>query len=99
MYPKDVQRLSHWHRWIDAILEGTKTSDGFDYAGPLSEAVQLGNLATRAVRPPTPKRGTNSAVLKEVLEWDSENLRITNRPDANALLTKKYRPGWEVPAA
>ena len=98
-YPKDIKGLSHWHRWIDAIVEGSKTSDGFDYAGPLSEAVQLGNVATRAARPPMPKRGTN--VVKEipVMNWDSEKLRFTNYPEANALLSKTYRPGWEVPAA
>ena len=26
-------------------------------------------------------------------------IRITNHPAAHALLTKPYRPGWEVPAA
>ena len=98
-YPKDIKGLSHWHRWIDAIVEGTKTSDGFDYAGPLSEAVQLGNLATRVARPPMPKRGSNVVKDPPVMNWDAENLRFTNNPEANALLTKTYRPGWEVPAA
>ena len=98
-YPKDIKGLSHWHRWIDAIVEGTKTSDGFDYAGPLSEAVQLGNLATRVARPPMPKRGSNVVKDPPVMNWDAENLRFTNSPEANALLTKTYRPGWEVPAA
>src|SRR5688572_16339760 len=98
-YPKDIKGLSHWHRWIDAILDGSKTSDGFDYAGPLSEAVQLGNVATRAVRAPIPKRGSNIVKNPPVLNWDAENLRFTNSPEANALLTKTYRPGWEVPAA
>jgi hypothetical protein len=98
-YPKDIKGLSHWHRWIDAILEGTKTSDGFDYAGPLSEAVQLGNIATRAARPSPPKRGTNVVKDALVLQWDAAKLRFTNSPEANAMLTKAYRPGWEVPAA
>jgi hypothetical protein len=98
-YPKDIKGLSHWHRWIDAIVDGTKTSDGFDYAGPLSEAVQLGNVATLAARPPTPKRGSNVVKDPPVLKWDAENLRFTNSPEGNALLTKTYRPGWEVPPA
>jgi hypothetical protein len=34
-----------------------------------------------------------------VLEWDAENLRITNDAKANALLTRPYRAGWEVPPA
>ena len=33
------------------------------------------------------------------LKWDAENLRFTNNVEANALLTKTYRKGWEVPAA
>jgi predicted dehydrogenase len=101
VYPKEPKIASHWHRWIDAILEGGKTTDGFDYAGPLSETVQLGNVATRYARPPTPKRGNNTVAPKDtnLLQWDAENLQFTNAPAANALLTKKYRPGWEVPAA
>jgi predicted dehydrogenase len=98
-YPKDIKGLNHWHRWVDAILEGGKTTDGFDYAGPLSETVQLGNVATRVARPPLPKRGSNIVKDPPVLKWDAENLRIVNNPEANALLTKTYRAGWEVPAA
>ena len=48
-----------------------------------------------------PKRGTNAQGAREIntLAWDTESLRITNNTEANALLTKTYRPGWEVPAA
>lgn len=98
-YPKDIKGLNHWHLWIDAIIAGGRTTDGFDYAGPLSETVQLGNVATRAARPPIPKRGSNVVKDAPPLKWDAENLRITNNPEANAMLTKTYRPGWEVPAA
>ncbi len=98
-YPKDIKGLNHWHRWIDAILAGGKTSDGFDYAGPLSETVQLGNVATRAMRPPRPKRGSNVVKDAAVLQWDAANLRFTNNDEANRLLSKTYRAGWEVPAA
>jgi len=100
-YPKDIKGLNHWHRWIDAIAGGPPTTSGFDYAGPLSETVQLGNVATRVCRPPKPMRGSNLQVPREAnkLKWDATNLRFTNNEEANALLTKKYRPGWEVPAA
>jgi predicted dehydrogenase len=74
--------LNHWHVWVDAIMAGTKTSDGFHYAGPLTEAVQLGNVAARL-----PGRE---------LQWDAEGLKVTNVAEANALLTKTYREGWEV---
>jgi predicted dehydrogenase len=99
--PKEPKIASHWHRWIDAILENKRTTDGFDYAGPLTETVQLGNVATRAARAPVPKRGANVIGPREsnTFKWDAENLRFTNHPEANALLTKTYRKGWEVPAA
>ncbi len=93
LYPKakfadfknpDEKGLSHWHVWVDAVLSNTKTSDGFHYAGPLTETVQLGNIA--ALHP------------GKTLEWDVEALKFKNLPDANALLTKKYRKGFEVEA-
>jgi predicted dehydrogenase len=99
VYPKDIKGLNHHHTWINAILEGGRTSAGFHYAGPLSETVQLGNVATRVALPPSPKRGSNVATQAPALSWDAAQLRITNHPAAQALLTKIYRPGWAVPAA
>jgi predicted dehydrogenase len=98
-YPKDLKGLNHWHRWIDAILAGEKTSDGFDYAGPLTETVQLGNVATRALKPPPPKRGAKTDRVLPVLEWDAKAGQFTNNAEANRWLTKTYRDGWSVPAA
>ncbi len=98
-YPKDIKGLNHWHSWIDGIPAGKRTTDGFDYAGPLCETVQLGNLATRAVVPPEPKRGSNIPAKTPPLEWDATNLRIVNNPAANQLISKVYRTGWDVPPA
>jgi hypothetical protein len=79
-----VPGVSHYHAWVDAVLSGTKTTDSFDYAGPLTEAVQLGNVATR--------------VPGVTLEWDAEALRIRNSPEAERLLTKEYRDAWKIEA-
>ncbi len=93
LYPEEKYReidipavvgLNHWHVWVDAVLSNTRTSDGFHYAGPLTETVQLGNIA--ALYP------------GKTLEWDVEALSIKNLPEANTLLTKKYRKGFEVEA-
>ncbi len=79
----DAGPAHHWHDWVDACLAGNPDiSDNFAYAGPLTEAVQLGNVATR--------------FPGQTLEWDAENLKITNLPEANSFLTKTYRKGWEV---
>lgn len=80
-----VAGSSHYHAWVDAALGGPATTDGFDYAGPLTEAVHLGNIATR--------------LPGETLEWDAAAMKITNKPDANRLLTKRYRDGWKIEAA
>lgn len=96
-YPKE-EGLSHWHVWVDACLKGGKTSDGFHYAGPLAETVQLGNVATRLAVGQIDQR-TGRMEEPKIIEWDAANLRIPNRPEAEPLLTKTYRPGWEVAPA
>ena len=79
-----VPGASHYHAWVDAVLADTRTSDGFHYAGPLAEAVQLGNVATR--------------FPGETLTWNAADLRIPNKPEAERLLTRQYRNGWKIEA-
>ncbi|MFV0443942.1 MAG: Gfo/Idh/MocA family protein, partial [Planctomycetaceae bacterium] len=75
---------NHYHGWVDGCLTGEQPSDGFDYGGRLTEAVLLGNIAYR--------------FKGETLNWDAENLKITNVEAANRWLTRDYRDGWEVKA-
>ena len=77
-----VEGLDHYHGWIDGCLSGQQPSDGFDYGGPLTEAVLLGNIAVRY-------RGTK-------LEWDAGAMKITNHDEANKWLRREYRDGWEI---
>lgn len=84
-YPKDVTGTPHWHVWINHIFEGTRTDGGFDYAGPLAEAVQLGNVAAR--------------FPGETLAWDTAKFQISGKAEAVPLLTKTYRRGFEVTPA
>lgn len=92
---------SHWHRWVNGILERTPTTDGFGYAGWLCEAVQLGNVATMVTRHPSGSKGGHmiSGPGVEPLQWDAANLKIPNRPEAEKYLTRAYRKGWEVKPA
>jgi predicted dehydrogenase len=77
---EEVKGASHYHGWVDAVLANERTTDGFHYAGPLTEAVQLGNIATRH---PGKK-----------LEWDAAAMKFPNAPEAEKLLTKEYRKGY-----
>lgn len=79
-----VPGSSHYHAWVDAALGGPRTTDSFAYAGPLTEAVHLGNVATRFP-------GAR-------LDWDAPAMRFRNHTGAGKLLTKQYRAGWELKA-
>jgi hypothetical protein len=35
----------------------------------------------------------------KLIEWDAANMKIPNLPEAEALLTRAYRAGWEVAPA
>jgi len=77
-----LENLNHYHGWIDGCISGEQPSDGFDYGGPLTEAVLLGNIAVRY-------RGTK-------LEWDADAMKITNHNAANSWLRREYRDGWDI---
>ena len=72
----------HYLQFVEACRGNGKTSAPFDYAGPMTESVLLGCLATRF--PMT------------TLEWDAANLRITNVAEANQFVRRRYRHGWET---
>lgn len=71
----------HHAEWIRAAKTDLRTSADFEYSGWLTEANHLGNIAYR---------------LGRRIEWDADNLRVTNVPDANALIRRAYRKGWEL---
>jgi hypothetical protein len=74
---------NHWHEFIDAVRgAGPKPSANFEYAGPLSETVLLGGIATR--------------FKNETLVWDAPSLSFKGNKEATALVNRKYRKGWEV---
>lgn len=80
--PKTLPRVetsNHYLAWANAIRENRQPASTFDYAGPFTETVLLGNAAVRANRR---------------LEFDADAVRFTNFESANQYLTKDYRPGW-----
>jgi predicted dehydrogenase len=82
-YPK-LEPRDHYHEWVDSILAGgaSQPSANFDYAGPLTESVLLGCLA--------------SIFPGEELKWDSAALKFNNSEAATKLVKRTYRPGWEI---
>ncbi len=73
--------IGHYEEWIKACKEGTPTTCSFDYSGPLTETVLLGNVAFRSGGP---------------IEWDAKNLKVTNNDSANQFIERKYREGWRI---
>jgi predicted dehydrogenase len=73
--------VDHYQDWIRACKGGPKPLSNFDYAGPMSEAVLLGNVAAKA---------------GQKLEWDAATMKITNVPDADKFLRRTYREGWAL---
>jgi predicted dehydrogenase len=75
-------RPGHEKNWLDAIRTHGQAVSHFDYAGPFTESVLLGNVALRYP-------GTR-------LLWDAPNMKITNMPEADQFLQHHYRPGWSL---
>ena len=87
--PKVLERSpGHHQEWIDACKGGKPAGSNFDHAGPLAEAVLLGNVA---LRPAMKEKLTRVSLL-----WDSKNFKITNVPEANQFLHNEYRQGWSL---
>ena len=71
----------HHQEWILACKTGAPTGSHFGYAGLLTEANHLGNVAYRAGKKIT---------------WDTKTLRIPNNPEAEHFLRREYRKGWAL---
>jgi len=73
--------LGHEAIWIAACKGEGPVSSDFAYATGLTELTHLGNLAIR---------------LGGRIEWDAAACRVTNRPEADALVRMPRRKGWEL---
>lgn len=79
--PTIPKSLGHHAEWIHACKTGAPTTCNFEYAGWLTEANHLGNVAYRVGRK---------------LEWDAAALRATNASEAEPFLRRDYRAGWSL---
>lgn len=67
--------------WLAACKGGPAALSNFSRSGPFTEVVLLGNLAIRSGKE---------------LQWDGENMKATNCPEADQYIRRQYRKGWEL---
>jgi predicted dehydrogenase len=86
--PKTLPRVpegrngGHEKNWLDAIRNHGQAVSHFDYAGPFTESVLLGNVALR--------------FPGERLMWDAQNMKVTNKPEADQFIHPTYESGWAL---
>ena len=99
----DEAEWGHSRKWIDACKDGFNSkkhqslTSSFDYAGPLTETVLMGNIAIKSylLRKETKNGGMDYYARKKLL-WDGDNMKITNMEEANQFVGRDYRAGWEI---
>ena len=71
-----------YREWINACKGGTPAGSNFNYSGPFTEMVNLGNLAVRVG-------------VGKVVEWDAKKMKSPNCPEANQYVRRESdRTGW-----
>jgi len=71
----------HEREWLSACQGGPPAWSNFDYGGPLTEFVLLGNIATR---------------VEGAIEYDAVHAQIVNHAKASTYLRRDYRAGWTL---
>ena len=74
--------IGHDKEWIAACKGGEKPAANFEFAGPVTETILLGNVAQRAGN--------------KTIKWDSENMTVTNHKEADKFLHFEYRDKWTL---
>jgi hypothetical protein len=75
-------RGANYAEWVQACLGGPRPLSSFDYSGPFTEMVLLGTLAVR---------------LRKKIQWDATAMKAAGAPEADALIRRQYRQGWQLP--
>ena len=76
-----VNGLKHWEQFVEACRGDDKTTADFAYAGPLTETILLGGIASR--------------FPQTTLEWNAAKMKFS-LADANRFIQRDYRKGWAV---
>ncbi|WP_209332357.1 Gfo/Idh/MocA family protein [Lunatimonas salinarum] len=103
--PETIKRVpdqDHYLNWVNACLAGygnAETSSPFEYAGPFTESILIGNVAIRSwmLRDnPEARRSDERYLGRKKLLWDSANMKVTNYDNANQFVAREYREGWSL---
>lgn len=79
-YP-DLEGVNHYAQFVNACRGEGQTTTGFAYAGPLTETILLGGIASR--------------FPQTTLKWHAKQMKF-DLPEANHFLRREYRKGWSV---
>jgi predicted dehydrogenase len=104
--PQTISRVpkgaeGHYAQWVEACIAGygsekaNNLSAPFSIAGPLTEAVLMGNLAIRSYDVKEGKGDKTTYPGRGIqLLWDAPNMKVTNFDAANQFVKRQYRKGW-----
>jgi hypothetical protein len=70
-----------YREWLDAGRGGPPATCNFQYTGPMTETILLGNVAYRS---------------GQTFDWDADQLRPRGNVDIEAFIRPPYRKGWDV---
>ncbi len=82
--PKTIPRIpggNHLRDWLRACKTGQPACSDFRIAGPVTEAILLGNVAIRS---------------GQKLYWDPVNLKAGNARNAEQFIYPQYQHGWTL---
>jgi predicted dehydrogenase len=78
----------HEEEWILACKSGIPAGSDFEWSGPLTETVLLGNIALR--------KALKEKLTGQILKFDPEKFSFPNMPEADQYLHCEYRQGWSL---
>lgn len=90
--------FGHHRKWADACKSGYDSKEhkeltsSFDFSGPLTETVLMGNIGIKSYMLEANKK----MIGRKKLLWDGDKMKITNLEEANQFVSKTYRKGWSL---